>query len=326
MSDTIPWVEKYRPRTLDDIVGNEDAVSRLKVMAVEGNMPNLILTGPPGCGKTTSVKCLSHTLLGESMKDGVLELNASDDRGIDVVRTKVKMFAQKHVTLKPGQHKVILLDEADNMTSAAQQAMRRTMELYTETTRFALACNDSSKIIEPIQSRCAILRFTKLENWQILERLQIICEKENVSFDDSGLEAIIFTADGDMRAAINNLQATVSGFGMVSAEHVYKVCDQPHPVLTGQILSYCEQGELNKALASVINLSNKGYAPVDIVTTLFRLTQRSVLADHLKLEYLKVLSLYQLKISQGHSSTLQLTALISELSSFSIGRVELDLL
>jgi len=118
-------------------------------------MPNLILSGPPGTGKTTSVLALARTLLGDSFKEGVLELNASDDRGIEVVRGRIKAFAQKKVTLPPGKHKIVVLDEADAMTEGAQQAMRRTMEIYSSTTRFALACNMSEKIIEPIQSRCA---------------------------------------------------------------------------------------------------------------------------------------------------------------------------
>ncbi|KAI5427303.1 hypothetical protein KIW84_032643 [Lathyrus oleraceus] len=148
----VPWVEKYRPSKVVDIVGNEDAVSRLQVIARDGNMPNLILSGPPGTGKTTSILALAHELLGPNYREAVLELNASDDRGIDVVRNKIKMFAQKKVTLPPGRHKVVILDEADSMTSGAQQALRRTMEIYSNSTRFALACNTSSKIIEPIQS------------------------------------------------------------------------------------------------------------------------------------------------------------------------------
>jgi replication factor C subunit 2/4 len=125
----------------------------------------------------------------------VLELNASDARGIDVVRSKIKMFAQKKVTLPPGKHKIIILDEADSMTNAAQQALRRTMEIYSSTTRFAIACNNSTKIIEPIQSRCAILRFSRLQDVEILTRLQQICAAENVNYDIDGLEAIIFVAE-----------------------------------------------------------------------------------------------------------------------------------
>jgi len=155
-------VEKYRPVLIHDVVGNQEAVSRLQVIADQGNLPNMILTGPPGTGKTTSVHCLARALLGASYKDAVLELNASDDRGIDVVRNRIKMFAQQKVTLPPGAHKIVILDEADAMTTGAQQALRRIMEIYSSSTRFALACNISSKIIEPIQSRCAVIRFTKL--------------------------------------------------------------------------------------------------------------------------------------------------------------------
>lgn len=155
----LPWIEKYRPEFLSDVVGNGEAVSRLSAIATVGNLPNIILAGPPGIGKTTSILCLAREMLGESYKNAVLELNASDARGIDIVRNKIKMFAQKKVTLPPGKHKIIILDEADSMTAAAQQALRRTMEIYSATTRFALACNNSTKIIEPIQSRYRMRKF-----------------------------------------------------------------------------------------------------------------------------------------------------------------------
>ena len=202
----LPFIEKYRPLHLSDIVGNADTISRLRVIAEEGNMPNLIIAGPPGTGKTTSVTCLARALLGSAFKDAVLELNASDDRGIDVVRNKIKMFAQKKVTLPPGRHKVVILDEADAMTKGAQQALRRTMEIYSSTTRFALACNNSTKIIEPIQSRAAILRYTKLSNEEVARRLLQVIATEKLAYDDSGVEALLFTAEGDMRNALNNLQ------------------------------------------------------------------------------------------------------------------------
>ena len=207
----LPFVEKYRPLVLADIVGNAETVERLKVIAAEGNMPNLIIAGPPGTGKTTSVTCLARAMLGPAYKEALLELNASDDRGIDVVRNKIKMFAQKKVTLPPGRHKVVILDEADAMTKGAQQALRRTMEVYSATTRFALACNNSTKIIEPIQSRAAILRYTKLSNDEVAHRLLQVIAAEKIPYDDSGIEALLFSCEGDMRNALNNLQVREDG-------------------------------------------------------------------------------------------------------------------
>ncbi len=142
-------MEKYRPVFLDDIVGNTETIERLKIIAKDGNMPHVIISGMPGIGKTTSVLCLARQLLGDAYKEAVLELNASDERGIDVVRNRIKGFAQKKVTLPGGRQKIVILDEADSMTSGAQQALRRTMEIYSGTTRFAFACNQSNKIIEP---------------------------------------------------------------------------------------------------------------------------------------------------------------------------------
>ncbi|KAJ1563877.1 replication factor C subunit 4, partial [Cladochytrium tenue] len=257
-------VEKYRPTVLRDIVGNEETVARLQVIARDGNMPNIVISGAPGIGKTTSILCLANELLGDRLKDAVLELNASDDRGIDTVRTRIKMFAQKKVTLPPGRHKIVILDEADSMTPSAQQALRRTMEIYSNTTRFALACNLSSKIIEPIQSRCAILRYARLSDAQILRRLVEVCEAEKVEYVPEGLEAIIFTAEGDMRQAINNLQSTSAGFGLVTAEHVFKVCDQPNPAAAAQFLASCLAADVDAAATRLERLCLDGYSGVDI--------------------------------------------------------------
>ncbi|KAL4188238.1 hypothetical protein AMTRI_Chr09g43110 [Amborella trichopoda] len=286
----LPWVEKYRPVKVAQVVGNQDAVSRLQVIARDGNMPNLILSGPPGTGKTSSILALAHELLGTNFKEAVLELNASDDRGIDVVRNKIKMFAQKKVTLPPGRHKIIVLDEADSMTTGAQQALRRTMEIYSNSTRFALACNTSSKIIEPIQSRCAIVRFSRLSDQEILGRLMIVVDAEKVPYVPEGLEAVIFTADGDMRQALNNLQATYSGFRFVNQENVFKVCDQPHPLHVKNMVRNVIDGKFEEACSGLKQLYDLGYSPTDIITTLFRIIKNYDMPEYLKLEFLKPLS------------------------------------
>mmetsp|Transcript_62425 Transcript_62425/g.141143 ORF Transcript_62425/g.141143 Transcript_62425/m.141143 type:complete len:364 (-) Transcript_62425:77-1168(-) len=309
-----PWIEKFRPKVLTDVVGNEEAVTRLNAIAEMGNLPNIILSGPPGTGKTTSVLCLARQMLGGAAGDAILELNASDARGIDVVRSKIKMFAQKKVTLPPGRHKLIILDEADSMTSAAQQALRRTMEIYSSTTRFALACNISSKIIEPIQSRCAILRYSRLTDAEVLLRLTQVAEAEGVPCSDDGLEAIIFTAEGDMRNALNNLQATFAGFKHVTRENVFKVCDQPHPQLLQSAVMKCSQGKLGEAHAIVKTIWDQGYSCMDIIGTLFKVTKSAPLPEAVKLEYIKEIGFTHMRVADGLNTYLQIAGLIARLS------------
>ncbi|KAL7753000.1 replication factor C subunit 4 [Sorochytrium milnesiophthora] len=337
-------VEKYRPVELKDVVGNEETVSRLQVIAQQGNMPNIILSGAPGIGKTTSILCLARALLGSAAKEAVLELNASDDRGIDVVRNRIKMFAQKKVTLPPGRHKIVILDEADSMTSGAQQALRRTMELFSSTTRFALACNLSSKIIEPIQSRCAMLRYSRVTNLQMLKRLREVAEAEQLQYTPEGFEALIFSAEGDMRQAINNLQSTAAGFGLINADNVFKVCDQPHPHIVQQIVWDCVGNDIDGANDGLRDLWRKGYSALDVITTLSRVVKNwrtdgnaepgkpsddgsdgignastfGPVAEYVKLEYLKEIGMCHMRVVEGTQSLLQLSGLLARLCRVSM--------
>lgn len=209
--------------------------------------------------------------------------------GIDVVRNKIKAFAQKKVTLPPGRHKIIILDEADSMTPGAQQALRRTMELYARTTRFAFACNQSNKVIEPLQSRCAILRFGRLRDEEVLQRLVEISKLENVDYSDEGLAAVVFTADGDLRQAVNNLQSTWTGLGFVNPDNVFTVCDQPHPIIIRALLEACARGDIDGALEKLDDVWSTGYSSLDIVTTLFRVTRSlDTLAEPVKLDFIRV--------------------------------------
>ncbi|EEB13378.1 Replication factor C subunit, putative [Pediculus humanus corporis] len=308
-----PWIEKYRPVTFKDVVGNDDAIRRLAAFAEVGNVPNILIAGPPGVGKTTTILCLARILLGPSFKEAVLELNASNDRGIDTVRNKIKMFAQQKVTLPKGKHKIIVLDEADSMTDGAQQALRRTMEMYSQTTRFAFACNDSSKIIEPLQSRCAVLRFTKLKDEEILKKLLQICESEQISYTNDGLEAVIFSAQGDLRQALNNLQSTHNGFSHVNSDNVFKVCDEPHPVMIGEMLEHCMKANFQDAYKILNHLWKLGYSAEDIISTIFRGTKLILGQVDLVLKFLKEISLTHLRIVEGTSSLLQLSSLLAKL-------------
>ena len=212
------WVEKYRPKTLDDITAQTDVIKSLKKALVTKNLPHLIFFGPSGCGKTSTILALSKELFGEKFYyDRVIELNASDERGINVIRDKIKTYAKK--AIQPNDNippwKIIILDEADNMTSDSQFALRRIMEEYSKLTRFCIICNYHSKIIDPINSRCALFRFKPIKEMEIITKLKYICEQENFICEETFLIQIVKNCRGDLRKAINFLQKCYNTYGNI---------------------------------------------------------------------------------------------------------------
>lgn len=316
-SSSLPWLEKYRPKSLDQVVGNGFIVERLKFFAQNGGLPHLILTGPPGVGKTTSIHAYAHQVLGAKAKDAILEMNASDERSINDVRTTIKDFAARKVELPPNAYKIIILDEVDAMGQLAQAALRRLMENYAKSTRFVLACNDSTKIIEPIQSRCAIFRLTTLKEEDIIKRLSFIAKEEKVVFEgeNEALKALAETANGDMRIAINNLQSTFAAFGIVSKHNIYELCEKPKPEKIVAIFeAIIKKKNLNEALKLTNDMIADGYCIDEIVSTMFQVAQSSnVLEPRLKLTYAKEIMELNKNVNDCISSPLQLQGTIAKL-------------
>ncbi len=309
------WAEKYRPRSLDEIVNQEEIVSRLKKFVQEKNMPHLLFAGPPGTGKTTAAHCLAHDLYGENYRQYMLELNASDERGIDVIRSKVKEFARTRI---PGNipFKIVLLDEADNMTSDAQQALRRLMEMYTATTRFILIANYPSKIIEPIQSRCAVFRFTPLKKEDVIARLKWIADQEKVEYDIEALEAIYELSEGDMRRAINILQAAAA-IGKVTVDAVYKVVGLAHPREVRQMINLALSGNFTEARYKLRQLMiNYGLSGVDVIKQIHReiFSQEIKIPDEYRIIIADLAGEIQFRLVEGADDEIQLNAFLARLA------------
>ena len=309
------WAEKYRPRTLDEVINQKEIVARLKKFVEEKNMPHLLFAGPPGTGKTTLAHCLAHDLYGDNYRQYMLELNASDERGIDVIRSKVKEFARTRVA-GDVPFKIILLDEADNMTADAQQALRRLMELYTASTRFILAANYPSKIIEPIQSRCAVFRFTPLSKEDVVGRLKYIAEKESVKYSEDALETIYDLSEGDMRKAINILQAA-SALGEVTVETVYKVVGLAHPREVRQMLQLALNGNFNEARNKLRDLMlNYGLSGLDIIKQIHReiFSSDLKLPDEARILIADLAGEIQFRLVEGSDDEIQLNAFLARLA------------
>lgn len=313
----IPWIEKYRPRVIEELVVQESTLKRIKRIIEDDDMPNIIITGIPGIGKTSTILCIAKQLLGKYYNQGVLELNASDDRGIKAVQESMIYFCKKKMETADGQkkNKIILLDEADNMTKKAQQLINTLMETY-ENTRFAFTCNNSSDIIESIQSRCIIFRYVRLSPEGLTGRLKYICKQEQVNYTESGLRAIVLTANGDMRKAINNLQLVHTGYSTVNGKNVYNLCDTPDPILIKDIFVSCHKKDLISALVHLDKLLKMGFCASDIsmgmICTL-KFSELKEINDVKKMAYLKMISDTCIIISRGINTDLQLSGCISRL-------------
>lgn len=307
------WAEKYRPKTLDDMVNQKEIVERLKSFVKSRNVPHCIFAGPPGTGKTTAALCLARDLYGDAYREHIMELNASDERGIDVVRETVKTFARIR-SIGEVPFKIMILDEADNMTADAQQALRRTMERYTETCRFILCANYSGKIIEPIQSRCAPFRFTYLPREEHDRYLRHIAENEGVNLLGEGLEAIFEVCGGDLRRAINTLQAAASLGKPVDAKVVYSIAGRANPADVQKMIETAMNGNFLEARKQLRDMIQKyGVAGGDIIRQIHAEIFRAEIPEPWKIRLADIVGEIDYRLVEGADEEVQLSALLARL-------------
>ena len=312
----VMWVEKYRPQNLSEIVNQKDVKGSLSgLMKNQSEMPHLLFSGSAGVGKTTTAICISREILGDVWKDYTLELNASDERGINMVRERVKKFSRFAGLGSQIPFKIIILDEADEMTSDAQTALRRIIEDTAKFCRFILIANNISKIIDPIQSRCAVFKFTRISENEIIEQLKIISQKEKIKVDEKGLKEITNYAGGDMRHAINLLQAVASA-GNISQASVKSSAGLTKTTDVSDVLKLAVSGKIQDARNKMIELIKVyGMSESDFLKYINKslFEQKS---ENLE-EMSQIIAKYDYRVLSGANSEIQLSAMLAELGKFS---------
>jgi replication factor C small subunit len=306
------WVEKYRPAKLSEVVGQTDITERLIAYAETKSMPHLLFAGPAGTGKTTSAIALAKELFGDSWKVNFQEMNASDERGINIVRTKIKDYARIAPMGEAG-FKIIFLDEADALTPEAQAALRRTMEKYTQTCRFILSCNYSSKIIDPIQSRCAVFRFRPLKSEDIKKYLSRIAEMEGKEISEDGMDALVYVAEGDARKATNSLQVAASMGDSIDSDMIYRTASLARPEEVKNLLNTALSGSFAEARARLDDLLiTYGLSGTDIIKQIHRSIVELPVSDSKKVLLVDKVGEIEFRIVEGGNERIQLEALISQ--------------
>ncbi|MCK5773798.1 MAG: replication factor C small subunit [Thermoplasmata archaeon] len=308
------WTEKYRPRTLDEVVGQKEIVERLKAIVKSGNIPHFLFSGPAGTGKTTSALALARELFGEEdYKINFQELNASDERGIQIVRTKIKSFARA-APLGGADFKVIFLDEADSLTSDAQAALRRTMEKYSLTCRFILSCNYSSRIIPPIQSRCSVLRFGPLSDNEIKIYIRRVAEAEGLNITEEGFNSLLYIGRGDLRKTMNVLQVAASFSNTIDAENLYQTSTTARPEDISELITLPLKGKFREAREKLEKLLTVGgLSGEDVLSQMHREVYSLPLDDHVRVKIMDTIGEIDFRLVEGANERIQLEALLAKL-------------
>lgn len=303
-------MEKYRPAKLEEVVGQDEIVERLQAYVKAGRLPHLLFFGPPGVGKTACAVALARENFGDSWVLNFKEMNASDERGIEVVRNDIKNFARTS-PFDGADFKIIFLDEADALTPPAQAALRRTMERFSSICRFILSCNYSSKIIVPIQSRCVVYRFHPLNNDTLQSRIEYIAEKEGVEINDDALDAINYVALGDMRRAINALQSTAVLGRKIDAHAIYQVTALAHPKEIAELVDTALGNDLEEAIGRLNDLFDQGLSAEDMIRQIHRTVLGRDIRNGIKVKLIEMIGETEFRITEGADERLQLEALIA---------------
>jgi len=310
-----PWVEKYRPKTSEDILLDPFIKEKIDNIVKNKSIPNMIITGEPGTGKTSTIICLAKQIYGEkNINESVLELNASDDRGLSIINNTILPFCKKKIN--KNLHKLVILDEADSITTKAQNLLSNIIAEYRKNTRFVFICNDCSQITESIQSRCMIIKYGRLSKENLFNKIKSICEIEKVEYIDDAINELLFLSDYDIRQIINNLECIYHSYKKLTIENINKIVDQPKPIYIEKILLNCINGNLFESINTIKDLYYKGYTPNDILLTFMKcLIEKKIvnLNDETILKIYEIISLSYIRVNGGNDTLLQLCGCISKI-------------
>ena len=312
----LPWVEKYRPKLSSEIILDPYIKQKIDKILETKTIPNMIITGEPGTGKTSTIICLAKQIFkNENFNENVLELNASDDRGLSIINNTILPFCKKKT--KATIFKLVILDEADSITNKAQNLLSNIIAEYKKNTRFVFICNDCSQITESIQSRCMIIKYSKICREDLFNKIKSICLIENIIYTEEAIDKLIFLSDFDIRQSINNLECIYHSGLNFTENNVYNILDKPKQLYIDEILDYCKKGELDNANNIVFNLYNKGYTPNDILLTFMKCLMEHNIETQLDQDYTlkiyEIISLTYIRVNGGIDTLLQLCGCISKI-------------
>jgi replication factor C small subunit len=309
------WTEKYRPKALNEIINQKHIVERLKAFVKEKNIPHMLFAGPAGCGKTTAAFAVAHELYGDRWRENILNLNASDERGIDVIRGKVKDFARTRA-IGNVPFRLIFLDESDALTPEAQQALRRTMEAFSNISRFILAANYSSRIIYPIQSRCAIFRFSSLKDSDAKEYVESIVKGEKLKIDEGAIEAIIKLSEGDLRRVANILQASAVLNKKITEDLIYNVSAKAEPKEIRKMVEQALNGKFLDARDMLKEiLLKRGVSGEDIIKQISGQIYGLNISERAKAELIQKVGEFEFRMQTGNDQ-IQIESLLAQFTLY----------